>query len=152
MLAVQSRLTGKITGPDFLGAKTSGMMEGEFFGTTDGDINGFRLRHAMMKASWSKADLLLGQYWHPMFVTDCYPGVYNFNTGVPFQPFNRSPQIRLTLKPTAKFNIMVAIMEERDFQLLARAQTIKPPRLPPAMNALQCCPTHTCKHNSNLPK
>lgn len=62
MLAVQSRLTGKITGPDFMGAKTSGLMEGEFFGTTDGDINGFRLRHAMMKASWTKAELLLGQY------------------------------------------------------------------------------------------
>lgn len=116
MLAVQSRLSGKITGPDFLGAKTSGLMEGEFFGTTDGDINGFRLRHAMMKASWTKAELLMGQYWHPMFVTDCFPGVYNFNTGVPFQPFNRSPQIRLTLKPTSKFNILVAIMEERDFQ------------------------------------
>lgn len=116
MLAVQSRLSGKITGPDFMGAKTSGLMEGEFFGTTDGDINGFRLRHAMMKASWTKAELLLGQYWHPLFVTDCFPGVYNFNTGVPFQPFNRSPQIRLTLKPSSKFNVLVAIMEERDFQ------------------------------------
>ncbi len=116
MVAVQSRLTGKISGPDFLGAKTSGLIEGEFFGTTDGDINGFRLRHAMMKASWTKAELLMGQYWHPMFVTDCYPGVYNFNTGVPFQPFNRSPQIRLTWKPTGKFNVLVAIMEERDFQ------------------------------------
>lgn len=116
MLAVQSRLTGKITGPDFLNAKTSGMIEGEFFGTSDGDINGFRLRHAMMKASWTKAELLLGQYWHPMFVTECFPGVYNFNTGVPFQPFNRSPQIRLTLKPSDKFNILAAIMEERDFQ------------------------------------
>ncbi len=116
MVAVQSRLTGKISGPDFLGGKTSGMIEGEFFGTTDGDINGFRLRHAMMKASWNKYELLLGQYWHPMFVADCYPGVYNFSTGVPFQPFSRSPQIRFTLKPTAKFNILVAILEERDFQ------------------------------------
>lgn len=116
MLAVQTRLNVKITGPDFLKAKTTGMVEGEFFGTTDGDINGFRLRHAWMKASWNKVDLLMGQYWHPMFITDCFPGVYNFNTGVPFQPFSRSPQIRLTVKASSTFNIMLAIMEERDFQ------------------------------------
>jgi len=45
-LAIQSRLTGKITGPDALGAKTSALMEGAFFGHSDGDVNGFRLRHA----------------------------------------------------------------------------------------------------------
>ncbi len=39
-LAVQSRLSGKITGPDAFGAKTSGMIEGAFFGQSAGDING----------------------------------------------------------------------------------------------------------------
>ncbi|MDO9137052.1 MAG: hypothetical protein Q7U21_04465, partial [Lutibacter sp.] len=49
MLAIQTRLTGMITGPEVLGAKSSGMIEGEFFGHSDGDINGFRLRHAITK-------------------------------------------------------------------------------------------------------
>jgi hypothetical protein len=36
ILSIQSRLTGKITGPDAFGAKTSGMLEGAFFGHTEG--------------------------------------------------------------------------------------------------------------------
>ena len=52
ILSIQSRLTGKITGPDAFGAKTSGQLEGEFFGTADSDVNGFRLRHAFVKLDW----------------------------------------------------------------------------------------------------
>jgi hypothetical protein len=116
MLAVQTRLNAKITGPDFMGGKTTGYIEGEFFGTSETDVNGFRLRHAWMKTTWSKSELMLGQGWHPMFVPECFPGVYNFNTGVPFQPFNRSPQIRYTLMPSSKLKIFVAALGERDFQ------------------------------------
>jgi hypothetical protein len=96
MLSIQTRLLGRITGPDALGAKTSGLIEGEFFGMADSDINGFRLRHAYVKLNWAKTELLVGQFWHPMFVTESYPDVVSFNTGAPFQPFNRSPQVRLT--------------------------------------------------------
>lgn len=96
MLSIQTRLKGDITGPDALGAKTSGQIEGEFFGMTDGDINGFRLRHAFVKLDWGATALLVGQTWHPMFVAECYPGVVSFNTGAPFQPFSRNPQLRVT--------------------------------------------------------
>jgi len=27
---------------------------------------------------------MIGQFWHPMFATDCYPDVVSFNTGAPF--------------------------------------------------------------------
>ena len=96
ILSVQTRLVGKITGPDALGAKTSGLIEGEFFGTADGDTNGFRLRHAYVKLNWKTTELMIGQFWHAMFITECYPEVVSFNTGAPFQPFSRAPQIRLT--------------------------------------------------------
>jgi hypothetical protein len=49
-----------------------------------------------------------------MFVTDVFPGVYSFNTGVPFQPFSRNPQLRLTTKGKVKF--IAAAFTERDFQ------------------------------------
>lgn len=114
MLAIQSRLTGKITGPDAFGAKTSGLLEGAFFGHTDADINGFRLRHAFVKLNWTKTELLMGQYWHPMFATGCFPGTVSFNTGVPFQPFSRNPQVRLT-HSIGKLNIMIAALSQRDF-------------------------------------
>jgi hypothetical protein len=72
-LSIQTRLGVKATGPDVLGAKTSALVEGAFFGQADSDVNDFRLRHAMMKLNWKSTELLLGQYWHVFFVTDCFP-------------------------------------------------------------------------------
>jgi len=51
-LAIQSRLIGKITGPDALGAKTSGLIEGDFFAQANDNVNLFRLRHAYVKLNW----------------------------------------------------------------------------------------------------
>ncbi len=121
MLAITSRLGGSITGPDAFGAKTSAILEAEFFGNIEGDINEFRLRHAWAKLDWPKTQLAFGQYWHPMFATDCYPGVVDFNTGMPFQPFNRSPQVRLTQKldKANKLSLLLAIISQRDFASVA---------------------------------
>jgi len=114
ILSIQTRLHGKITGPDAFGAKTSGAIEGEFFGHSDGDINGFRLRHAYVQLNWTNTELMIGQNWHPMFATNCYPDVVSFNTGAPFLPFTRNPQIRLTQKFN-DFKVMVSAVAQRDF-------------------------------------
>ena len=53
-----------------------------------------RIRQAYTQILWDKSALLVGQTWHPMFVTATQPNVLSLNTGSPFQPFNRSPQIR----------------------------------------------------------
>jgi hypothetical protein len=116
ILSIQTRLNGKITGPDAFGAKSSAMIEAEFFGTSDADINGFRLRHATINLDWEKTSIMAGQYWHPMFVTDCFPGTISFNTGAPFQPFTRNPQLRLTQKLSNNFSAILAAYSERDFQ------------------------------------
>ncbi len=114
MLSIQSRLTGTISAPNAFGAKTSGVLEGAFFGHSNGDINGFRLRHAYVKLDWENTTLLVGQYWSPMFITEVFPGVISFNTGVPFQPFSRNPQIRVINKFD---NIVVSLTaaSQRDF-------------------------------------
>jgi hypothetical protein len=114
ILSIQTRLIGKITGPDAIGAKTSGLIEGEFFGTSDGDANGFRLRHAFVKLDWTSTSLLVGQTWHPMFVAEVFPGVVSFNTGVPFQPFSRNPQIKLS-HSLGNLKIILAAVSQRDF-------------------------------------
>ncbi len=110
-LSIQSRLKGTITGPDAFGAKTSGVLEADFFGNAP---NIFRLRHAILKLNWEHAELLFGQYWHPMFVTGCFPGTVSFNTGVPFQPFSRNPQIRFSYK-FGGLKLIAAAMTQRDF-------------------------------------
>ncbi len=114
ILSIQTRLTGRITGPDAFGAKTSGLIEGAFFGNIGSDINGFRLRHAFVKLNWTNTELLVGQFWHPMFVTACYPGTVSFNTGAPFQPFARNPQIRLSQR-MGNFKLILTAMEQVDF-------------------------------------
>ncbi len=115
LLAIQTRLTGVISAPDAFGAKVSGVIEGAFFGHSNADVNGFRLRHAFAKLAWDKTTLLFGQYWHPMFVTQVFPGVVNFNTGMPINPFSRNPQIRLTQKLGDNANLILAALAQRDF-------------------------------------
>jgi hypothetical protein len=118
ILSIQTRLTGKITAPDFLGAKTTGMIEGAFFGAAEGNINTFRLRHAFLKMEWENTHLLIGQFWHPMFIDESFPGVVSFNTGAPFQPFSRNPQIRFTQK-FGFADLVIAACSQRDFQSYA---------------------------------
>jgi len=114
ILSIQTRLKASISGPDFFGMKTSGAIEAAFFGNTDGSTGELRLRHAFVQLSNDKVDILMGQYWHPMFVTAVFPGVYSFNTGVPFQPFSRNPQLRVTTKGDVKF--IGVLFTERDFK------------------------------------
>lgn len=114
ILSIQTRLAGRITGPDALGARTSAYVEAEFFGTSDADLNGFRLRHAYLRLDWARSELLVGQFWHPMFVTESYPDVVSFNTGAPFQPFNRSPQVRFT-HTLGGLSLSATALAQRDF-------------------------------------
>jgi hypothetical protein len=114
ILSIQTRLAGRITGPDALGAKTSAYLEGEFFGTSDADLNGFRLRHAYLKLNWPHSELMIGQFWHPMFVVESFPDVVSFNTGAPFQPFNRSPQVRFT-QMLGRLSLAATVLSQRDF-------------------------------------
>jgi len=117
ILSIQSRLSGAIKGPDAFGAKTSGVMEADFFGNENAsfsDLNGFRLRHAFVKLKWESSELLVGQYWHPMFIAESFPGVVSFNTGAPFQPFSRNPQVRFT-KFHGGLKLIGVLYSQRDF-------------------------------------
>jgi len=114
ILAIQTRLKGDIFGPDAFGAKTSGVIEAEFTGTMDGNANGFRLRHAYGKLSWESTDLIIGQTWHGMFVEGCFPEIMGINTGAPYQPFSRNPQIKIIQK-LKDFKFQLALMSQRDF-------------------------------------
>lgn len=114
ILSIQTRLAGTITGPDALGAKTSGYFEAEFFGNSNPNINTFRLRHAYVKLTGRWTEILIGQYWHPMFVAACSPDPVSFNTGAPFVVFSRNPQIRITVN-AGKFKFILTMLSQLDF-------------------------------------
>ncbi|MEI6455798.1 MAG: hypothetical protein WCO93_05880 [bacterium] len=114
ILSIQTRFAGSITGPDAIGAKTSGYIEAEFFGNINPAINSFRLRHAWVRLNWPKTELLVGQWWHPMFVPECSPATVSFNTGAPFVVFSRNPQIKLT-QFFGNFNVSLTALAQLDF-------------------------------------
>lgn len=96
MVAITSRLGLRIQTPDMLGAKVTGLMEGDFTGSTGSGINMLRLRHAYMDMRWTNSELLLGQYWTPFVVHEIMPGTRPLNMGAPFHPYSRVVQARYT--------------------------------------------------------
>ncbi len=114
ILAIQSRLSGKISGPDAFGAKTSGLIEGDFFAQANDNINLFRMRHAYVKFNWTHFEALAGYTWNPLFVTDCFPGTVSFNTGAPMQSFARNPQFRF-IYTTGNLKILAAALSQIDY-------------------------------------
>ncbi len=114
MAVIQSRLHAKIKGPEILGAQSNGLLEAEFVGNGESDVNGFRLRHAFVNLDWGNTSLLLGQTWSPLFVAEVFPVTVGANAGLPFKPFARNPQLRLThcLK---NWKFLFALASERDY-------------------------------------
>lgn len=98
MMSVASRIGLDISVPaGIFGAKTAfSKIETDFGGSPNYML--LRIRQAYTQLLWEKSDLLIGQTWHPLFVPATMPNVLSLNTGSPFQPFNRSPQIRFNYK------------------------------------------------------
>ncbi len=120
MANFQSRVWLKINGKKAYGAEVSGKIEADFFGTGNGLENVLRLRHAFIKLSWSKIEILFGQYWSPLFTVNVFPQVINFNTGAPFQPFARFPQVSIKWKIAESLSVLGSATMQRDaFQEIA---------------------------------
>lgn len=83
-----------LSGLEMGNANVSAYVEVDFTGGSS--TNSLRFRHAYTKFVWPKTELLFGRTWHPTFIEKVYPSTLNENTGLPFQVFNRSPQLRLT--------------------------------------------------------
>ena len=95
MLALTTRLGLNVSGYRIGDLSVSGAVEGDFY-CMNGSVASFRLRQAYVGLLWDNlvmGDLLVnvGQTWHPLAAD--LPHVTNLETGAPFNPFNRSPQI-----------------------------------------------------------
>ena len=92
LLSITTRLGLNVTGLNFLGSKTSAKVEADFagFGTSNTVL---RIRQAYAKMDWKNSKLLVGQAWHPA-MGDMMPDVFSLETGAPFTPFSRTPQVR----------------------------------------------------------
>ncbi|WP_106830222.1 DcaP family trimeric outer membrane transporter [Parabacteroides pacaensis] len=87
-----TRLGLDVQGPNIGKARTSAKVETDFGGFSSSTTM-LRIRQAYVALDWEKNNLLIGHTWHPLFGS-VFPDMLNLSTGAPFQPFNRSPQIR----------------------------------------------------------
>lgn len=115
-LSIHSRLRAKAGGVNLWGGKLSGLIEFDFVGTSNPAIGLVRMRHAMAQLDYDKTSILFGQYWHPMFVTSCYPEISSWGAAAPISVLSRNPQIRVTHQFSEKFRGALAALSQFDFK------------------------------------
>lgn len=93
-LNIFTRFGTRFSGLEMLNAQVSAYVEVDFTGGTA--TNSLRFRHAYTLFEWDKTKMLFGRTWHPTFIEKVFPSTLHENTGLPFQVFNRSPQLRVT--------------------------------------------------------
>ena len=87
----------------------SGKVEADFY-YLSGSVPTLRLRQAFMKLNWDNCPvaLTIGQSWHPMAAD--MPHMNNLETGAPFNPFNRSPQLTADVKLNDKLTLTASLL------------------------------------------
>ncbi len=111
MVPIETRLQLLAEANDVWCARTWAYLEADFFGVSENTINSARLRHAFIRFEWEDDTLLVGQYWHPFFIDECYPKTVSFNLGAPFDIQALNPQFRWTHYYN-NHETMLAIMEQ----------------------------------------
>jgi hypothetical protein len=114
--SMASRLGVRIAGPEIFKAKTTANVEADFAGDLSNNPAMLRVRQANAVFAWKTTSLLIGQTWHPFWGGKVFPTVGGLNTGCPFQPFNRSPQIRYDYRPNKKFIVSAAMVSEFQYK------------------------------------
>jgi hypothetical protein len=101
-----TRFNALFTGPSVFNAKSSAFFEFDF---TGGNSVNLRYRHAYGQLSWTKTDVLFGKSWNPLAAIH-FPSVLGLHTAIPFRPFGRGDQVRVTYRLTDKISILGAAL------------------------------------------
>ncbi|WP_147384345.1 hypothetical protein [Maribellus luteus] len=108
-----SRIGSRFSGLEMGNTKISAYVEVDFTGGANTPT--VRLRHAYTQLEWAQSKLLFGRVWHPLFIEKVYPSTLNENTGLPFQVFNRSPQLRYTRGLNDNLDLILAAIYQFDY-------------------------------------
>lgn len=112
---------------DYRWGKTcfGGKIEADFYAGLTGSTGTaqLRLRQAYMTLSWdslrmngdalARVDLQLGQAWHPLAAD--MPDVISLNTGAPFNPFSRTPQIKMDARLGKYFTLTASALWQMQY-------------------------------------
>jgi hypothetical protein len=116
MIPIETQLRVELCGPKIGTAQSTMVIEGDFFGPTDPlslltIVNIVQMRLGFFTLDWEHTSLLVGQYWHPLIVPSCYPGTISNNSGSPFEPYEKCPQLRVTHHSRHVSYIAAALMQ-----------------------------------------
>lgn len=114
MTGFESRLGALFWGPCWGSCWTDGLIEGDFRGSLQTSIFNFRLRNALARIAWDTGFLLFGQWWHPLWIPECYPHTLSYGIGAPLDPQARDPQITYTQR-FANFELIAAILSQSEY-------------------------------------
>ena len=108
-VSLTTRLGLDVSGYKWGTMGVSGKVEADFY-YLSGSVPTLRLRQAFMKLNWDEnpVSLTIGQAWHPMAAD--MPHMNNLETGAPFNPFNRSPQLTADVKLNDKFTLTASLL------------------------------------------
>ena len=108
-VSLTTRLGLDVSGYKWGTMGVSGKVEADFY-YLSGSVPTLRLRQAFMKLNWDNnpVSLTIGQSWHPMAAD--MPHMNNLETGAPFNPFNRSPQLTADVKLNDKFTLTASLL------------------------------------------
>lgn len=91
--ALTSRIGLDVLGYQVNGWSVNGKLEADFYAGVSG-VTGtatLRLRQAFMTLAKDNISIKAGQAWHPMAAD--MPHIFSLNTGAPFGPFSRTPEL-----------------------------------------------------------
>jgi len=82
----------------------AGLTEKDIYGIIEFDFVGIsletaytaKLRHSFGEIVWNSGAFLFGQYYHPLFLKECFPRTVDYNMGAPFETQGIVPQLRLS--------------------------------------------------------
>ena len=131
-LSLTTRLGLNIVGYKWRNTEFGAKIEADFYagidkvGTQTHKLSGtaqLRLRQAYLTMAWdslrmnskdvARVDLLLGQAWHPM-AADLSDAIA-LNSGAPFGPFSRTPQVRLDARLGKYFTLTGAVIWQMQY-------------------------------------
>mgnify|MGYP002625016909 FL=1 len=113
--ALTTRLGLDIVGYQVNGWNVAGKIEGDFYAGVSG-VTGtalFRLRQAFMTLSKDGLTIKAGQAWHPMAAD--MPHIFSLNTGAPFGPFSRTPEVVLDGKLSDSMTLTAAAIWQMQY-------------------------------------
>ncbi len=108
-VSLTTRLGLDVSGYKWGAMGVSGKVEADFY-SLNGSVPVLRLRQAFMKLTFDEhpLSLTIGQTWHPMAAD--MPHMNNLETGAPFNPFNRSPQLTADVNLGGGFGLTASLL------------------------------------------